>query len=181
MFYFNHWVGWACSVDKTVPEAIHNPVAIKFLVSGLLIWRICACFYTMTGFVFISFWFRSSYLSFSHLIDGCHAWSRLCLFYLEHLVPLPIWIFCICPFWIITYCPYFIIWEVLLAIDRILIFDLTTEELASFYLYKAYKDPILIRYTSAIIHYALHAASVKFVIRRRRSRGRGGNPSRYFN
>ena len=48
-------------MDMTAPDAIHNQVAIK-----LLTWRICyACFYIMTGFVFISFWFRASYLSFN--------------------------------------------------------------------------------------------------------------------
>ena len=29
---------------------------------------------------------------------GCHAWSRVCLLYLEHLVPLPILEIIICPF-----------------------------------------------------------------------------------
>ena len=32
----NNWVGWLCSVDRLVPEDIHNQVAIKLLVSGLL-------------------------------------------------------------------------------------------------------------------------------------------------
>ena len=34
LFYFNYWVGWLCCVDGIVPDAIHIPVAIKFLVSG---------------------------------------------------------------------------------------------------------------------------------------------------
>ena len=44
--------------------------------------------------------FLDSYLSFKHLIDrgGCHAWSRVCWLYLEHLVPLPILDIIICPF-----------------------------------------------------------------------------------
>ena len=32
--------GWRCWWTDFVPEAIHNPVAIKLLVSGLLTWRI---------------------------------------------------------------------------------------------------------------------------------------------
>ena len=36
VFYFNHLMGWRCCVDRTVPEAIHNPVAIKLLLFGLL-------------------------------------------------------------------------------------------------------------------------------------------------
>ena len=28
----NDWVGWLCSIDKIVPEVIHIPVAIDFLV-----------------------------------------------------------------------------------------------------------------------------------------------------
>ena len=30
------WDGWRCWWTDFVPEAIHNPVAIKLLVSGLL-------------------------------------------------------------------------------------------------------------------------------------------------
>ena len=36
IFYFNHLGEWRCCVDRTVLEAIHNQVAIKLLVSGLL-------------------------------------------------------------------------------------------------------------------------------------------------
>ena len=39
----------------------------------------------------------------------CHAWGRVCWLYLEHLVPLLIWI--------LTSCPFYTIWEVLLAIN----------------------------------------------------------------
>ena len=35
-FYFINWGGWRCWWTDFVPEAIHNPVAIKLLVSGLL-------------------------------------------------------------------------------------------------------------------------------------------------
>ena len=35
-FYFIKWDGWRCWWTYVVPEAIHNPVAIKLLVSGLL-------------------------------------------------------------------------------------------------------------------------------------------------
>ena len=69
-----------------------------------------AYFYIMAGFVFVSFCFRARYLSFKHLIidrGGCHALGRVCLLYLDHLVPLLIWIF--------TSCAFFIIWEVLLT------------------------------------------------------------------
>ena len=47
-----------------------------------------------------SFLFPASYLSFHNQFDrgGSHAWGRVCLLYLEHLVLLPIWIFNICPF-----------------------------------------------------------------------------------
>ena len=39
-----------------VPKAIHNPVAFKLLVSGLLTRHICYVhlFYTITDFIFIS-------------------------------------------------------------------------------------------------------------------------------
>ena len=46
---------WRCCVDRAVPEAIRNHVAIKLLVSGLLTWRIYCVylfFYILTGFVF---------------------------------------------------------------------------------------------------------------------------------
>ena len=36
MFYFIYLVEWRCCVDRTVPEAIHNLVAIKLPVSDLL-------------------------------------------------------------------------------------------------------------------------------------------------
>ena len=36
LFYFTNWDGWRCWWTDFVPEAIHNPVAIKLLVSGLL-------------------------------------------------------------------------------------------------------------------------------------------------
>ena len=36
IFYFNHLDESRCCVDMTVLEAIHNQVAIKLLVSGLL-------------------------------------------------------------------------------------------------------------------------------------------------
>ena len=55
--------GYAVWTDF-VPEAFYNPVAIKFLVSGLLIYMYMlynACFYSMSEFVFISFEFRTSY------------------------------------------------------------------------------------------------------------------------
>ena len=40
----NNWVGWHCCVDSIVPEAIHNPVAIMLLVSGLLAYMLCMLF-----------------------------------------------------------------------------------------------------------------------------------------
>ena len=57
-FYFINWGGWRCWWTDFVPEAIHNPVAIMLLVSGLLTWRIYyvhmyICFYIITDFVFI--------------------------------------------------------------------------------------------------------------------------------
>ena len=54
-------------MDRIVNEAIHNPKAIKLLLSGLSTWHICyiyACFYNKTGFVLISFYFCASCLSF---------------------------------------------------------------------------------------------------------------------
>ena len=60
---------WLCCVDRLVPDAIHNQVAVKLLVS-------CTCFdcvYSMLctpaltpkyRFVFVSFWFRASCFSF---------------------------------------------------------------------------------------------------------------------
>ena len=36
LFYFINWGGWRCWWTDFVPEAIHNPVATKLLVSGLL-------------------------------------------------------------------------------------------------------------------------------------------------
>ena len=76
LFYFINWDGWRCWWTDFVPEAIHNPVAIKLLVSGLLTWLIMyVCFNIDTDFVFIFYMFRASHLSFKHLIDrgGCHA------------------------------------------------------------------------------------------------------------
>ena len=35
---FINWDGWRCWWTDFVPEAIHYPVAIKLLVSGLLTW-----------------------------------------------------------------------------------------------------------------------------------------------
>ena len=66
IFYFHHLGKWRCCVDRTVPEAIHNQVAIKLLVSGVLTWCIYCVhlfFYILTGFVF-KYFFRDSYLSF---------------------------------------------------------------------------------------------------------------------
>ena len=39
--HFNDWGGWRCWWTDFVPGAIHNPVAIKLVVSGLLIGHIC--------------------------------------------------------------------------------------------------------------------------------------------
>ena len=67
LFYFINWDGWRCWWTDFVPEAIHNPVAIKLLVSGLLTWLIYimyVCFYIDTDFVFISYMFRAGHLSF---------------------------------------------------------------------------------------------------------------------
>ena len=36
LFYSINWGGWRCWWTEFAPEAIHNPVAIKLLVSGLL-------------------------------------------------------------------------------------------------------------------------------------------------
>ena len=36
LLYFINWDGWRCWWTDFVPEAIHNPEAIKLLVSGLL-------------------------------------------------------------------------------------------------------------------------------------------------
>ena len=36
LFYFINWGGWRCWWTDFVPDAIHNPVAIELLVSGLL-------------------------------------------------------------------------------------------------------------------------------------------------
>ena len=46
----------AAGLTDFVPKAIHNPVAIKLLVSGLLTGHICYVhlfFYTLTYFVFV--------------------------------------------------------------------------------------------------------------------------------
>ena len=68
IFYFNHLGESALLCGQTVPEAIHNQVAIKLLKSGLLTWRIICCvylfFYILAGFEFKYFLFRDSYLSF---------------------------------------------------------------------------------------------------------------------
>ena len=44
MFYFIYLVEWRCCVDRTVPEAIHNLVAIKLPVSDLLTLHIQVCY-----------------------------------------------------------------------------------------------------------------------------------------
>ena len=36
LFQFNDWVGWLCCVYRNASDAIHNHVAIKLLVSGIL-------------------------------------------------------------------------------------------------------------------------------------------------
>ena len=66
IFYFIDLGEWRCCVDRTVPDAIHNQVAIKLLVSGLLTCICCAFlfFYIWTGFVFKYVLFCDSYLSF---------------------------------------------------------------------------------------------------------------------
>ena len=45
------WANKRCGVGRTVPEAIHNQVAIKLLVSGLLTWRILCYVY-----LFVTYW-----------------------------------------------------------------------------------------------------------------------------
>ena len=67
LFYFIDWGGWRCWWTDFVPEAIHNPVAIKLLVSGLfdLAYILCTSVFTSTtDFVFIFYMFRASHLSF---------------------------------------------------------------------------------------------------------------------
>ena len=43
-------VEWHCCVNGAVPEAIHNLVTIKLLVSDVYVMH--TCFYIMTGFVY---------------------------------------------------------------------------------------------------------------------------------
>ena len=53
IFYFNHLGESALLCGQTVPEAIHNQVAIKLLESCLLTYMLCIpVFYILTGFVF---------------------------------------------------------------------------------------------------------------------------------
>ena len=45
--YFNDWVGWLCSIDRIVPEAIHIPIAIDLLVYFFFLkykLYMCTCF-----------------------------------------------------------------------------------------------------------------------------------------
>ena len=35
--YFNDWVEWLYCVEKFVPEAIHNPVSIKVLLTKYML------------------------------------------------------------------------------------------------------------------------------------------------
>ena len=51
--YSINWGGWRCWWTDFVPEAIHNPVAIKLLVSGLDVYIMYICFYIITDFIFI--------------------------------------------------------------------------------------------------------------------------------
>ena len=44
MKYILKYIIFEISVDRTVPEAIHNPVAIKPLESGLLTLHICVMY-----------------------------------------------------------------------------------------------------------------------------------------
>ena len=37
LFYFINWDGWRCWWTDFVPEAIHNPVAIKAAISDLMV------------------------------------------------------------------------------------------------------------------------------------------------
>ena len=65
LFYFINWGGWHCWWTDFDPEAIHNPVAIKLLVSGLLTYILYMSVFTLiTNFVFISNMFRANHLSF---------------------------------------------------------------------------------------------------------------------
>ena len=46
-----------CCMDRIIPEAVHNPIAIKLLVFGLLYWHVCYIrlfFFNLTCFVLIS-------------------------------------------------------------------------------------------------------------------------------
>ena len=76
-FYFINWSGWRCWWIDFVPEAIHNPVAIKLLVSGLLTRRIYYVHLFLHHNRFCIYISISSVqvLSFEQLIDrgGCHA------------------------------------------------------------------------------------------------------------
>ena len=68
LIYFIDWDGWRWWWTDFVPEVIHNPVAIKLLMSGLffnLNYILCMSVFTsITDFVFISYMFRASHLSF---------------------------------------------------------------------------------------------------------------------
>ena len=81
-------------VDRFAPEAIHSPIAIKLLVSGLLTRRLCyvRLFFTSWHVLYLYFGgFRTSYDILTSIDRcGCHARVNVCLLYPEHLVPLPI-------------------------------------------------------------------------------------------
>ena len=62
-----HLVDWLCCVDRPAPEAIHNQVAIKLLMSGLLTWRRAYMLSNIKQVLYLYlFWFRDSCLSFYH-------------------------------------------------------------------------------------------------------------------
>ena len=65
LFYFINWGGWRRWWTDFVPEVIHNPVAIKNLVSFDLTYILCMSVFTsITDFVCISYMYRASHLSF---------------------------------------------------------------------------------------------------------------------
>ena len=76
-FYFINWGEWRCWWTDFVPEAIHNLVAIKLLVSCLLTRRIyyVHLFEHHNRFCINISNSSERVLSFKQLIDrgGCHA------------------------------------------------------------------------------------------------------------
>ena len=71
-FYFTNWDGWRCWWTYFVPEAIHYPLAIKLLASGLGICILHVCFTSITDFVFLTYMFRGNAFSRYLCTKACY-------------------------------------------------------------------------------------------------------------